>query len=259
MDGTIWQTNEVDKVEESEKTVYLYARCSTPKQRLGRQVTELKRACPEGVIVKEIYSGATMERPKWTHIMKMARKGLVKEIWMDDLDRMGRDREDGAKQYFELMELGVDLFFLKSPHCNTRTYKENMGKVISVKISSADDAAGELVQSIIKSLNRFIEKLAKEQIYKAFDEAAAEREKLSVRTSEGMHVAAMKGKQIGRKAGTKVVTKKEKANKKIIEKRLEEFGGALSQAECIKLCSVTRQTFYRYVKEMREEKQKSEV
>ena len=95
------------------------------------------------------------------------------------MDRMGRDREDGAKQYFELMELGVDLFFLKSPHCNTRTYKENMGKVISVKISSADDAAGELVQSIIKSLNRFIEKLAKEQIYKAFDEAAAEREKLS--------------------------------------------------------------------------------
>ncbi|MBR6396222.1 MAG: recombinase family protein [Lachnospiraceae bacterium] len=239
--------------QEDKKSIFLYARCSTPKQRIGRQITELKRACPEGIIVKEVYSGATMDRPKWSSIMKMARKGLVREIWMDALDRMGRDREDGMKQYFELMDLGVDLYFLKTPHVNTKTYKENIKKVINIEVECGDPATDELVQSIIKCLNKYILELAKRQIYIAFDEAAYEREVLSQRTSEGLKIAKLNGKRIGRQSGDKIVTKKSEYAKENILGLYQKYGGPLTATQCIRVCQISKASFYTYLKQIDEE------
>lgn len=51
-----------------------YARVSTPKQKLDRQIANLKSKYPDIVIVAEVYTGSTDNRPKWffkKHIDKL--------------------------------------------------------------------------------------------------------------------------------------------------------------------------------------------
>lgn len=46
-----------------------YARVSTPKQKLDRQISNLRSVYPDIVIVAEVYTGSTDNRPKWTKLM----------------------------------------------------------------------------------------------------------------------------------------------------------------------------------------------
>lgn len=66
-----------------------------------------------------------------------------------------------------------------------------------------------------------------------------------------MAIARLNGKQIGLKAGTKLITKKSIAAKKIMLKHCKTFGGSLTDEECIKLCGVTRKTYYNYKKQLK--------
>lgn len=78
-------------------------------------------------------------------------------------------------------------------------------------------------------------------------------EDLHQRTSEGLLTAKLSGKQIGRKEGVKIETKKAKATKEIILKHSKTFGGSLTDKECMKLAKVHRETYYIYKKQLREQ------
>ena len=95
--------------------------------------------------------------------------------------------------------------------------------------------------------------LAKEQIRLAFAQAEKEVEYLHQRTREGIETARMNGKQIGQQKGVKLTTKKSVTAKEIIRKRSKDFGGTLSDDEVIKLAGISRNSFYKYKKELRGE------
>lgn len=76
---------------------------------------------------------------------------------------------------------------------------------------------------------------------------------LHTRTSQGMLTAKLNGKQIGRVAGQKYETKKSLEAKETIKKHSKDFGGTLSDTEVITLTGLSRKTFYKYKKELREE------
>ena len=198
-----------------------------------------------------------MDRPKWNRILSLARQGKVNVIYMDELSRMGRDRDDGFRQWLELYNLGVELRFIKTPQADTAVYKESLSNCISLSVNTNDKATDILVNSIISSLNVYMEELAKRQIKIMFDEAASEREFLSKRTKEGLHVAAINGKQIGRASGTKITTKKKKTAQNSIRKHYKGFGGALTATQCMKITGISKQTFYTYLKEMQMEKEEN--
>jgi len=63
----------------------------------------------------------------------------------------------------------------------------------------------------------------------------------------------MNGKQIGRISGAKVETKKSKDVKKVIFQHSKDFQGSLKDIELIKLVRVSRNTFYKYKRELFEE------
>ena len=65
--------------------------------------------------------------------------------------------------------------------------------------------------------------------------------------------AKMNGKQIGRKSGSKIISKKSVQAKEIIRKHSRSFGGTLNDDEVMKLAGVNRNSFYKYKKELREE------
>ena len=74
---------------------------------------------------------------------------------------------------------------------------------------------------------------------------------LHQRTSEGIKTAKLNGKQIGRIAGKKYTTKKEKEAKEIILKNSKDFNGTNTDSEVIKIAEISRNSYYKYKAELK--------
>ena len=72
-------------------------------------------------------------------------------------------------------------------------------------------------------------------------------------TKAGIEKARLAGKQIGLKKGTKLTTKKEVSSKQYILNNSKDFNGTMIDVEIIKQLSLSRNTFYKYKKELKEE------
>ena len=95
--------------------------------------------------------------------------------------------------------------------------------------------------------------LAKEQIKICFEQAEKEVKDLRRRTIEGIETARLNGKQIGRAAGTKIEYESTKQKKREIYKYSLSFNGMLKDKEVIKLLGISRNSYYKYKKEIKEE------
>ena len=51
-----------------DRRIYGYVRISTPKQNIDRQVRNIKKIYPDAIIIKEIYTGSTLDRPEWIRV-----------------------------------------------------------------------------------------------------------------------------------------------------------------------------------------------
>lgn len=230
-------------------TVYGYCRVSTSRQSIERQERNIITAYPTARIKKEIYTGTkTVGRTVFNQMLKDVKKNDV--IVFDSVSRMSRDAEEGFRLYEELYNKGVELVFLKEPHVNTSVYKD--------AINTGIELTGEDVDDILIGINKYMLRLAKKQIKIAFEQSEKEVKDLQQRTKEGIETARNKGKQIGIKKGQKLTTKKSIEAKEIIIKHNKDFSGALSDAETIKLCGISRNSFYKYKKELIEEVSKTE-
>ena len=65
-----------------------------------------------------------------------------------------------------------------------------------------------------------------------------------------MAIAKSKGKQIGTPKGAKLTTKKSIQAKKVIKKHCITFGGTLKDSDCIKLVGVSRNSYFKYKREL---------
>lgn len=226
--------------------VYGYARISRPQQSIERQVRNIKAAYPAAILVKEAYTGTSMDRPDWNRLVKKVAPGDA--IVFDSVSRMSRTADEGVKTYFELYERGVSLVFLKEHYIDTSVYAENMKDKIELQGTDEDE--------IFKGLNNYFRKLAEKQIRIAFEQAEKEVLDLRQRTREGIETARLKGKQIGQKKGNVMHVKKKDPAKEVIRRHSKSFGGTLSDTECMELAKVSRGTYYKYKREIREERRK---
>ena len=112
-------------------------------------------------------------------------------------------------------------------------------------------AQEELLSGIFGALNRYMLNLAKRQIQLAFEQAEKEVTDLHQRTREGIQTAKLNGKQIGLPCGTKLITEKSVKSKEMIQKYSRDFSGGLNDAECIKLIGISRGSYYKYKRELK--------
>lgn len=236
--------------------VYGYARISKKKQSIERQIRNIKAAYPNAHIVQEAFTGTKVEgRKEFERLLKQAMKeaaqGVPVVIVFDSVSRMSRNAEDGIRLYKELFACGIELVFLKEPHINTSVYKDAIEKQIET-VETGDAATDELMAAITQGINRYMMRLAERQIELAFSQASKEVEDLHQRTKEGIETARLAGKQIGLVKGRKLNVKKAAATKEIIRKHSQDFEGTLTDVECMKLCGVARNTYYKYKKEIKE-------
>lgn len=224
-------------------SIYGYARISQKKQSIARQIRNIKAAFPSAVIVEEAFTGTTIDRKEWNKLFKKVRAGDT--IVFDSVSRMSRNADEGFKAYEELYNRGVNLVFLKEPHINTDTYKQALNSNIQL--------TGGNVDYILEGINKYLMALAKEQIMLAFAQSEKEVSDLHQRTKEGIETARLNGKQIGQVKGAKLTTKKSIAAKEIIRKHSKDFNGTLADADVMTLTGLSRNTYYKYKKEMKTE------
>ena len=228
---------------------YGYARISRKQQNIERQIRNIKTAYPEAVIVQEAFTGTKVEgRKEFEKLMRVVKP--CDTIVFDSVSRMSRNAVDGFSLYQSLLQQGIELCFLKEPHINTAVYREAAQKQIET-IQTGDDATEELMAAITNGINRYMLRLAERQIKLAFDQAQKEVDDLHQRTKEGIATARLQGKQIGGTAGRKLNVKKAAPAKEKILKYSRDFNGPLSDAECIKLIGIARNTYYRYKAQIR--------
>ena len=221
---------------------YGYCRISTGKQNIERQVRNIQKVYPKAIIVIEVYTGTKFQgRKELDKILAKIEAG--DKIIFDSVSRMSRNAEEGFKLYEQLYYKDISLVFLKEPHINTDTYKSAISKQIKL--------TGEKVDFILEGINRYLMELAREQIRLAFEQAQKEVDDLHQRTREGIETARLNGKQIGQRAGATWETKKSIWAKEQIRKYSRDFGGSLTDAECIRIMGIARGSYYKYKMEIR--------
>lgn len=245
--------------------VYGYCRVSTQKQSLQRQIDNITSKYPEAVIITEKYTGTKIDRPEWSKLYKTIKKNPNCTVVFDEVSRMSRNAEEGFSLYMELFSMGVSLVFLKEPHINTESYKKAMEGIISVNITSGHNAADKMINSIMDAINEFMQAKVKEDIKLSFERAEEEVVLLHKRISDGMKTIQRANeryritgetdriKQIGGVSGKKLTTKKSIEKKAEILKHSVDFGGTLNDVDCMKLTGLSRNTFYKYKRELKAE------
>lgn len=222
--------------------IYGYCRISTSKQNIERQVRNIEREYPNAKIIKEVYTGTKINRIEFNKLLKIVKQGDT--IVFDSVSRMSRNAEEGFKLYEELFNKGIELVFIKEQHINTSTYKKALSN--NIKLTNTN------VDFILDGINKYLMALAKEQIILAFAQAEKEVQDLHQRTKEGIETARLNGKQIGQRAGIKLTTKKSIKAKEDIIKYSKDFKGSLADVDVMKLLGISRNSFYKYKKELKE-------
>lgn len=227
---------------------YGYCRISTRKQSIDRQVRNIKSEYPRAEIYREEYTGTTTNRPNWKKLNSLLKKGDT--VVFDSVSRMSRNADEGMELYEDLFNRGVNIVFLKESYVNTDVYRKTLEQSIPI--------TGTEVDPILEGINKYLITLAKKQIKLAFEQSEKEVMDLRQRTSEGIETAKRKGKQVGRKPGASVTTKKSTMAKKQIIALSEDFNGQYKDVEILQMIGVSRKSYYKYKREIREELEEKE-
>lgn len=226
--------------------IYGYTRISTKNQSIDRQIRNIKELYSEAIIIEEVYTGTKIYgRKEFDKLIRKVKAGDT--IAFDSVSRMSRNAEEGFKLYEELYNKGIELVFIKEQHINTETYKKALTSNIQMTNTNID--------FILEGINKYLLALAKEQIKLAFIQSEKEVKDLQQRTKEGIETARLNGKQIGQAKGIKLTTKKSIQAKEQIQKYSKDFNGILKDIEAMKLIGISRNSYYKYKKELIQELQ----
>ena len=229
--------------------IYAYCRVSTKHQRITRQITNITEFYPKAVIIREFYTGTKQDRPNWNKLIGQIKTGDT--IVFDSVSRMSRNAQEGFKDYKMLYQRGIHLIFLNEPLINTSVFDSTKNNLLSIDIATGNVAVDTFFKGNIELINNFMMALAEEQIKAAFDQAEKEVTDLHSRISQGIREAKKNGTKIGLSKGTTLITKKSIDCKAIIQKHSKDFGGTLEDPDVMKLCGCSRNSYYKYKREIK--------
>ena len=229
--------------------IYAYCRVSTKHQRIARQITNITELYPKAIIIREFYTGTKQDRPNWNKLIEQIKTGDT--IVFDSVSRMSRNAQEGYKDYKTLFERGIHLIFLNEPLINTSVFDSTKSNLLSISVETGNEAVDNFFKGNVRLINEFLMALAEEQIKAAFEQSEKEVTDLHSRISQGMREAKRNGTHIGLPKGTTLTTKKSVECKAIIKKHSKDFGGSLDDPDVIKLCGCSRNSYYKYKRELK--------
>ena len=221
--------------------IYGYCRVSTKSQKLERQIDNISKAYPTAILFKEKFTGTKIDgREEFNKLLSKVKAGDT--IVFDSVSRMSRNAGEGFNLYEELYNKGIELVFLKEPHISTSTYKKALQNNVTM--------TGTNVDYILEGVNKYLMALAKEQIRLAFEQSEKEVKDLQQRIKEGI---ANSPKTQGIEQGRKLTTKKSIEMKDRMKRHLKDFGGTDTDRQFLQENKISRNTFYKYKRELSKE------
>lgn len=137
------------------------------------------------------------------------------------------------KAYQDVFNKGADIIILSSPVLNSDLYRKAiLNNYSNQTIAAVDELSRKQIRLVFRE---------------QFDHIIEHRNsiKSSIKTS---------GRKPGLKKGTKLVTRKEVEAKEYLKANLKEFGGTKSNIEALKETGLSRNTFYKYKRELLQKK-----
>lgn len=197
------------------KNIYGYVRVSSTDQNEERQMAVLEEI---GVEKENIYmdkqSGKNFNRPQYQKLLSILKKGDL--LYILSIDRLGRNYEEIQNQWKVLTkEIKIDICVLDMPLLDTRNGKDLMGTFIA-----------DLVLQVLSFV------------------AQSERENIKNRQRQGIAQARKRGVQFGRPE----IAVPDDFQKVVRAWERKE----LTLDEVLKYCKMSKSTFYRHVRKMRE-------
>lgn len=194
--------------------IYGYVRVSSIDQNEQRQIVELSK---RNVLSRNIYidkqSGKSFERPQYKKLIKKLKHGDL--LYILSIDRLGRNYLEIQEQWRMLTkEKGVDICVIDMPLLDTRNGKDLMGTFIA-----------DLVLQILSFV------------------AQNERENIRKRQAQGIAIAKAKGIKFGRPE----IALPENFGELVHDWEKKK----LPLSEVLKLCKMSKATFYRKLREYR--------
>ncbi len=196
---------------------YGYIRVSSTDQNEDRQKIAMDaKSVPRKNIFMDKQSGKDFERPQYKRLVRKIKRGDL--LYLLSIDRLGRNYKEVQEQWRILTkDKGVDICVIDMPLLDTRTAKDLMGTFIA-----------DLVLQILSFV------------------AENERANIKKRQAQGIAAAKARGVRFGRPE--KPVPK----NFVDIVRQWERH--EISTPEALRLCDMSRPTFYRKIRENEETK-----
>lgn len=141
-----------------------------------------------------------------------------------DVNTFGFDVDEIIKVYMSILNKGVVITFDKSTQCNSM--------FVETLISSKEDFESTLRKCIINYKGQ-----------KDIESKYAKKHTITARAN---------GNKVGIKKGTKLVTKKSIIMKSKIKELSKDFNGDKTDEELIESLSISRNSYYKYKKELKE-------
>lgn len=224
--------------------IYGYCRVSTNRQVITRQIENILKVYPEARIYQEAYTGVTSDRQEWKKLKKLVSSGDT--LVFDSVSRMSRNAEEGIQEYFELYNKGVKLIFLKEGYINSDVYTKAKEQQIA-------KTGNKITDILLSAIEEVLKVIAVDQIEKAFEQSEKEALDIRIRTKEGLRVKKSQGVILGRRVGSKIQTKKSIEMKEKIKLLAKDFGGNLKDIQVIEVLKISRNTYFKYKRELKEE------
>ncbi len=206
---------------------YGYHRTSTREQHLDRGITEIENYCSSNNLpLEKIYTdqqtGKNFNRPRYQVLKEdVLRSG--DELIITEVDRLGRNKQETLKELHYYKDNGIRVKILELP-------------TTLMDISKLDNAMAQMLMETVN--NMLIE------LYAAM--AQAEIEKKEKRQREGIEAKKVRGDWDD--YGRPVVMP--------LEQFASEYehvqSGAVKSFELMRKLGMSKSTFYRYVKQIRE-------
>lgn len=192
---------------------YAYARVSTDKQNVDRQVYELKEYVEETFIYIDKESGKDFNRHNYQKLKKALKKG--DELYIKSIDRLGRNYDLITDEFRQLSKhIGVIIYILDMPFINT--FNDTI----------LDDSLRTFIIDIVLQILSFV----------------AENERINIknRQKEGIKIAKLNGKHLGRPALI--------LPNSFIDIIKQVKDKTLSVSNAIKLLNISKTSYYKYLK-----------
>jgi DNA invertase Pin-like site-specific DNA recombinase len=198
--------------ENIQMKIFGYVRVSSTDQNTSRQLKDLEDI---GINERDIFidkvSGKNFDRPEYKTLKATLRKGDL--LYIKSIDRFGRNSNDIKKEWEEITQIiGADIKVIDMPMLDTTQFK---------------DLIGNFVSNLVLEVLSFV--------------AEQERDSIRKRQKEGIAIAKLQGKHLGRPSAEypknfkEVYTNWKKEN--------------ITGVKAMELLQVKKTTFYKLVKE----------